>query len=240
MVVIALAIPVIIISLYWLYMSPFSQLFGKFPYKAKTKEKVIALTFDDGPNDPFTSELLDYLAKEKIKATFFVVGNAAEQHPLVVKRIITDGHVIGNHSMSHRFTNYFRDPTFAKEIIKNQEILHKLTGKKPALFRPPWLMRQPALLKTVKKLDMHPVGGEFCSNLEVFQVASQKIAQDTMKKIRPGSIIIFHDGYDGKGGNRRQTIDAVKLLVPELKKAGYTMTTVDKLLKIPAYQQVVK
>lgn len=221
-------------------MSPFSQLFGKFPYRAKTNQKVIALTFDDGPNDPFTTELLDYLAKEKVKATFFVVGSCAERYPNTVKRIVKDGHIIGNHSLSHKFTNYFKNPSFRTEITKNQDIIYKLTGKTPALFRPPWLMRQPMILKTVKKLGLSPVGGEFCSNLEVLQVSSKKIASDTMKKIRPGSIIIFHDGYDGKGGNRRQTIDAVKQLIPELKKAGYTMTTVDKLLDIPAYQSMVK
>lgn len=230
----------LVVILYWLYMSPFSQVFGRFPYKASTTKKAIALTFDDGPNEPFTSQLLDYLDEQKVRATFFVVGDCASKYPEVVKRIIKAGHVVGNHSQSHKFGKYFSQPGFAHEIAMAQTTISELIGKTPALFRPPWLLRQPWLLKTAKQAGLQVVSGEFCSALEVMQVDGAKIAHATLSKVHPGSIIIFHDGFDARGGNRAQTIAAVKQIIPELKKTGYSFVTVDELLNVPAYQKVVE
>lgn len=233
-----ITIPLVVIALikYWLFMSPFSQTFGAFPYRGKTNKKVIALTFDDGPNKPFTNELLDFLKEENVKATFFMVGVCVNKHPELAKRAIVDGHVIGNHSYSHKFTKYFTDLTFDNEIAMAQQTISSIIGKKPALFRPPWLLHHPWILKTARKHGLVTISGEFSSSLEVAQVDGAKIANTTIKKVRPGSIIIFHDGFDAKGGNRAQTIAAVKLLIPKLKADGYSFITVDKLLNIAPYQ----
>lgn len=221
---------------YWLFFSTYSQVFGKYPYKAHTSKKVVALTFDDGPNEPYTSQIVDFLNSKNIKATFFQVGDCVKRYPNVSKNIITSGHVIGNHSMSHLFRNYFKIALLKNEITSNQLIIQKYTGKTPALFRFPWLFRQPWLLQFLKENNLHPISGVFCHAFEVFQIDAHRIARRAIAKARPGAIIIFHDGKEGRGGNRQQTVEAVKITVEELSQRGYTFVTVDKLLGLPAYK----
>lgn len=221
---------------YWLCMSSFSQLFGKVPYKANTTDKVIALTFDDGPNEPYTSQILEYLAGEGIRATFFQVGACVQRYPEISKKMIDAGHVIGNHSLSHLFRNYFTSLSFEHEIVANQQILEKHLGRTPALFRSPWLFRQPLLLKNLRKHGLLPISGVFCHALEVFQPDARRIAKRAIAKAKPGGILIFHDGIEGRGGDRQQTVNAVKLTVAELKKRGYSFVTVDALLGVTPYQ----
>ena len=225
-----------IFLLYWLFMSPKSQLFGEYRWKAETNNKIVALTFDDGPNEPYTSQILDILDKYKVKATFFQVGTCIEKYPKITRRIFSSGHTIGNHSLSHEFHNYFLSFNFKHEILENQAILQKYIGNTPALYRSPWLWRQPFMLKTVRTLGLTPISGKFCHPLEVMQIDGKKIANKAIKIAKPGSIIIFHDGRDGKGGNRGETVKAVDIVIDRLIKDGYELVAVDKLLGIPAYQ----
>ena len=234
LLILGVFIGVIIVS-YWLFMSPFSQVFGRYPWRVKINEKVVALTFDDGPNEPYTSEIANFLEKKQIKATFFQVGECIKRYPNVTKRLDNEGHVIGNHSAHHRFIDYLLHPSYKQEIIMNQAIIAKLIGKQPRLFRSPWLWRQPWLLRNLRKLSLQPVSGQFCHVFEIFQPAGQRIAKRTIAKIKPGTIIIFHDGYDAKGASRKQTVMAVKITVNELLNQGYKFVTVSELLKIPAY-----
>lgn len=220
---------------YWLFMSSYSQIFGYVPYRGKTTKKVIALTFDDGPNEPYTSQIVDFLNSQNIKATFFEVGKMVKRYPEITKIIVDSGHVVANHSLSHEFHKYFIDPHFTQEVVANQQIIAKVIGKKPALFRSPWLFRQPLLLRTLKQNGLQPVSGVFCHALEVFRPSPQRIAKRAIKKARPGAIIIFHDGIEGKGGNRQQTVEAVKITVAALQAQGYSFVTIDKLLGVPAY-----
>ncbi len=234
-ILISIAILAFCWGVYWTHASPYSQFFGRFPYRAKSAEKQIALTFDDGPNGEFTSALLDILKTQSVPATFFVVGKAVAVHPDLAKQIVQDGHVIGNHSYDHVFLNYLKAPRFEEQIQSTQEIIKKTTDKKPALFRPPWLYRQPALFSTLKRLHLQPVSGVFCHPFEVGQISAERIARAAVRRARPGGILIFHDGHDGHDGNRQQTIEAVRLTIEQLKRQGYKFTTVDKLLAVPAY-----
>lgn len=236
MIVLCLLIAAIAV-IYWLFFSPYSQLFGRFPYKKMDeKNKIIALTFDDGPNDPYTSQILDFLEAEGIKATFFIVAKAAVANPETTKRMMAAGHVIGNHSNTHRFTKYLYQPSFKQELISSQEIFHSVLGKKPALFRPPWLFRTPLLLNSVRLHGLQPISGVFCNNLEVFHVGAQSLARTAIKRSKPGVILIFHDGYNGKGADREQTVEGLKLSVKHLKEKGYSFVTVSELLGCKPYQ----
>jgi peptidoglycan-N-acetylglucosamine deacetylase len=220
---------------YWFFMSSYSQFFGHFPWRGKTQDKIVALTFDDGPNEPYTSEIVDFLNRRGVKATFFQVGSCVEKYPGTTKKIIESGHVVGNHSLSHAFHTYVTHPSFYDEITKTQAIIKKHTGKTPALFRPPWLWRQPLLMRTLHRCGLTPVSGEFCHSLEVFQIDGRRIARATLRKMRPGSILIFHDGFDARGGNRAQTVQAVKITVDQLLKEGWKFATLDSLLGVKAY-----
>jgi len=221
---------------YWLFMSPYSQVLGRYPYRKKTKEKIIALTLDDGPNEPYTSDLADFLRDRGVKATFFEVGECVKRHPDTSRRLLADGHVIANHSVSHQFHRYLEQLNFAQQIEQNQEIIEATIGKRPALYRSPWLWRQPWLFATLRRNGLQPVSGTFCHVFEVAQIPAERIAKRALAHAKPGAIIIFHDGVEGKGGNRAETIGAVKIFVDTLLKDGYRFVTVDELLGVPAYQ----
>ena len=231
-----LAVAVLAGIIYWLFLSPYSQIFGKFPYKIKTEHKVVARTFDDGPNEPFTSQIIDYLDSKNIKATFFQVGKCIERYPETTSKIFRSGHTIGIHSFSHRFGTYFSQPTYSAEIERTNALIKKQIGKEPVLFRPPWLWRQPLLFSKLSKLELLAVSGEFCSSIEVFQPSARLIAKHALAKSKPGLILIFHDGYNSKGADREQTVEAVKIVVEELLSKGYKFTTVNDLMGIGAYK----
>jgi peptidoglycan/xylan/chitin deacetylase (PgdA/CDA1 family) len=221
---------------YWLLMSPFAPSSRNYPTRGPAAERVVALTFDDGPNEPYTSQILDILAARGIRATFFQVGRCVERHPEVARRAFDAGHVLGNHSLSHRFGTYLRPRAYEREVARTQRILTRVTGRTSALARTPWLWRQPALLQMLRRNDLHPVAGEFCHALEVFQPSGVRMARRAIAKTRPGSILIFHDGFDGRGGNRAETVIAVRETIEGLLARGYRFVTVDELLGVPAYQ----
>lgn len=229
-------VPLACAGLYWLFMSPYSQLFGHYPYRGQRADRVVALTFDDGPNEPYTSQIADYLASRRIRATFFQVGRCVERFPETTARLAAAGHVIGNHSYAHAFHAYLLPGRLRREIARTQQLLRDRLGRTPALYRSPWLWRQPALLRTVRGAALQPVSGEFCHPLEVLQPDAARIARRAVAKVRPGSILIFHDGFDGRVANRAETVQAVRLTVEELLHRGYRFVTVDSLLGVPAYQ----
>jgi peptidoglycan/xylan/chitin deacetylase (PgdA/CDA1 family) len=220
---------------YWFMMSPYSQTLLRFPYRGPDDRREVALTFDDGPNEPYTSELADYLDEQRIPATFFQVGKAVLRHPEVTTRLASAGHVVGLHGHTHDFPQYLRRHTLADELDRGMAAFAEL-GIRPALYRPPWLLRIPALPGLLHHHGLQVVSGEFCHLLEVAQPSPHRIARQALRVTRPGSMLIFHDGYDGKGGDRAATVAAVKQLVPHLRSHGYTFTTVDRLLDVPAYQ----
>jgi len=224
----------LIFFIYYLFFSSTSQVFGRAFFRVKTQEKVIALTFDDGPNEPYTSEILDILKKYNIKATFFEVGKNIEKYPKTTERIFKEGHVIGNHTYSHSIKKPLFHPSLEDEISKTQEIVYKITGKSPILFRPPWLFREPFMKKSLKKYNLIMITGSFASDFEVLQPKYnyKRIANDAIKKAKPGAILIFHDGYNAEGGYREDTVKALPIVIEKLKKEGYNFVTVPQLLKL--------
>jgi peptidoglycan/xylan/chitin deacetylase (PgdA/CDA1 family) len=217
---------------YWLLMSPYSQVLGPFPYRALGTERVVALTFDDGPNEPYTSEIADFLDQHDIKATFFQVGRAVDRCPQVTARLAASGHVIGHHGYAHQFGRYVRRVSLADDMQQGLDSFAAL-GLRPTLYRPPWLLRIPALRDIAGEHRLRVISGEFCHAFEVFQPAPERIARRALAKAGPGSILIFHDGFDGRGGNRASTVAAVKIVVDGLIRRGYHFTTVDRLLDAP-------
>jgi len=213
-----------------------SQVFGPFPYRGATQERVIALTFDDGPNEPWTSRLLDVLAAREVPATFFQVGRCAERHPEVTRRVLAEGHVLGNHSLSHRFRGYLTEPGQDEEIRGGQEILHAIGGVVPLLYRPPWLCHWPWVLDGVARAGSAVASGTFVHPLEVLQPPAPRLVAGALRRARPGGMLILHDGREARGGPRAQSVAAVGPLVDQLRIRGYRFTTVDRLLGVPAYR----
>lgn len=221
---------------YWTLLSPHSQIMGSFPYRGNRSDQVIALTFDDGPNEPFTTQIGEFLASKAIRATFFQVGRCVERFPEATERLIQQGHIIGNHSYSHEAMKCLAPRLQRQQTEATQQILQRVIGRSPALYRPPWLLRTPALQATLRSHGLRPISGDFCHPLEVFQVSPLRIARRALAKAGPGAILIFHDGFNSHQADRSKTVQAVKIVVARLIRQGYLFVTVDELLDIPAYQ----
>ncbi len=216
-------------------LGPTSQVFGTFPYRAWSGERTVALTFDDGPNEPWTSRLLDTLADKGVPATFFQVGRCARRHPEVTRRVVAEGHVLGNHSESHTFSRYATEPTQRREVERGRATLHEVSGRAPLLYRPPWLCHWPWVLRGIADTGSQVVSGTFASPLELFQPRPEVLVAGAVRRARPGAIVILHDGREARGGDRRSSVAAVGPLVDRLRDTGYSFTTVDRLLGVPAY-----
>ncbi len=221
---------------YWFTASQWSQALGRFPFRAQTTEPVVALTFDDGPNEPWTSRLADVLAAHQVRATFFQPGACAERYPDTTRRLVAEGHTVGNHSFHHDIRRLVRRPDLAEEIERTQEVLAPLVGGTPALYRPPWLFRHPGLFAELDAHGLTPVGGEFCHPLEVFQPDPRILVDGILRRARPGLIIVCHDGYNATGAPRDATIAAIDRVIPLLKQRGFGFATVDDLLGVPRLQ----
>lgn len=219
------------------YFVPTSPVFGKVYYKGSSAEKTVALTFDDGPNEPYTSEILDILDKYGIKATFFVIGQNVEEYPAVAKRIIQEGDVLANHSYSHQANHALTDYG-AKDMDKAEEVIFKTLGIKPHLYRPPHGKKTPWELDEVKDQKMIEVTWDVAAP-ELNKTSAVSLADKIVGKVKPGKIILLHDGYgtshNTSKANKSLTVEALPLIIEKLQAEGYSFATVPELLDVPAY-----
>ena len=197
--------------------------------KAIIKEpllKPIALTFDDGPWEKSTSQVLDLLKKNKIQATFFVVGRQAERYPQLLKQIVSDGHALGNHTWSHQY-HMFNQATAAHEIDKTAELVYKTTGVKTTLFRPPggFLNNGLAAYAHQKK---YAVVMWSADSLDWRYHVPQTLIDRVLREAQAGGIVLMHDG----GGDRSKTVQALPEIISQLRKRGYSFVTVPELLEM--------
>jgi peptidoglycan/xylan/chitin deacetylase (PgdA/CDA1 family) len=199
------------------------------------KPKRIAITLDDGPNEPYTSQLLDFLDEAGVRVTLFQVGRCIERYPETTMRAYAAGHVIGNHSFTHQFHKYLVQPRMIREIDSTQKLIHSLIGRTPLLLRAPWFMHTPGLRGTATDRSLSFVTGALPHPIEILQPKASSIAGHALKHAGDGAILIFHDGYRWRRGFRGHTIEAVKVVVTELKRQGYTFVTANELLNVPAY-----
>lgn len=195
----------------------------------KTDQKIIAITFDDGPEPGITERVLDVLKKHQVKATFFLIGHKAELYPELVQRIIYEGHVIGNHTYSHTARNTISSTNKIKsELEKTSEILYQITGLKTKLFRPPFGVTNP-MIGTAAKEHFLTIGWSIRSLDTLSSKTREEIYQRIIKRLHPGAVLLLHD--------RCQEADRLlELVLQDLESKKYTTTTVDNLFNIHAYE----
>lgn len=203
------------------------QVFGELYARVETPEKVVALTFDDGPSPANTPAVLELLARHKVKATFFMVGRNIEAHRELAARVLAEGHQLGNHSYAHKRL-MFRSPSFIQEEISRTDVLLRQLGVQgEILFRSPF----------GKKLFVLPwlLARDHRKNILFDVVPGDTETQDAdvltsraLEATRPGSILLFHDGWGAKPG----TLEAVGRVLEQLKAQGYRFVTVSELLAL--------
>ncbi len=221
---------------YWRHASPYSQACGPFPYRGGTSARTVALTFDDGPNEPFTSQVASVLEARGVRGTFFQVGRCVRRHPRTTRDLLAAGHVVGNHSHRHALTRGWRVEDVVGEVVEAEAAFVDEAGISPLLYRPPWLVRTRPVLEALRGRGLQVVSGEFCHAWEPVQPPAAWIARRALAKVRHGGIVIFHDGYDDRGGDRSSTVAAVEIVVDSLLDRGFSFVTVDQLLGVPAYR----
>ncbi|ASA21856.1 polysaccharide deacetylase family protein [Paenibacillus donghaensis] len=216
-----------------------SQLLRKYPETIKTRgprSHSIALTFDDVPDPRFTPQLLDVLKKYRVKATFFVVGSRAEKHPELVRRMIREGHAIGNHSYTHPQFVKLSVNDFRMQIVHTENILQALAGYKPRLIRPPYGEISEQQLRWAKFGGYKLVNWNVDS-LDWKGLSKTQVRNNILSKAGKGSIILQHGG-GGRGSNLNGTIQALPEVINILRKRGYTFVTVPQLLQVSKNKQV--
>lgn len=155
----------------------------------------IYLTFDDGPDENITPRLLELLSKHEIKATFFVVGQKAARYPEIVLQIHKNGHAIGNHSYTHPHLIFKSKEIIEGEIKRTDKAVFEITGKRPTLFRPPHGQFGLAVLSVLKSTNHRMVLWSASSQDYKAKTSTEKIQARTKKYVRPGKIVLMHDGH---------------------------------------------
>lgn len=190
----------------------------------QTEEKIIAITFDDGPDPIQTPKVLKVLRERHIPACFFCIGNKIKGNEELLRQIIKEGHSIGNHSFSHSgYFPLYRLRRMHHDLITCQQDLEKVTGQPVQWFRPPFGVTNPTIAKAVRKLGVTPIGWNI-RTLDTQQPSPEKIIKRIKKRLVPGSILLLHDRMP----------DSDKLLVQILdfiEKEGYTVVALDKLMQ---------
>lgn len=204
-----------------------SPIFGRPITQLVTRDRAVALTFDDGPNPDATPLILDALKAHGVRATFFILGRHAERWPGLVRRVSDEGHAIGNHGYYHRKL-HFKSPRYVRTDLElGTEMIERAAAVRPALFRAPHGFRSPWVTAIARSLGQRTVGW----SLGVWDSARpgvDVIAERTVSGARPGSILLLHDGdgYDA-AGDRMQTARAVPLIVERLLARNYRFALFD-------------
>jgi peptidoglycan-N-acetylglucosamine deacetylase len=212
-------------------MWPDSRLFGK-ALTAPARPGELALTFDDGPNKTWTPKLLDLLASNDVRATFFLLGNHAEAEPELVRRIAAAGHVIGNHSWSHPNMARSSPENTREELQRTQNLLEQLTGSAIKFFRPPFGGRRPAVFRIAREMGLQVVLWN-AMTADWSDPSPERIAQKLTERIvrlrQMGSAanIVLHDGgHDDPAANRQASVAAAERLI-RWHKGTHKFVTLD-------------
>lgn len=200
----------------------------------KHTEIGVSLTFDDGPDERYTPKVLNILKRFQVKASFFLVGKRVERYPDIVRRILEEGHDIGNHTYSHPMSPIFDYKVIEREIKSTDRIIEKVIGRKPKLFRPtwsPWHVNHKKMFNIAKRLGCHSVGWSVSSVdwLGIKGIIKHKILN---RKINQGEVFLFHDGAEKSVFPKREaTVTMLSEILQALYRRNIRPFRLSELLK---------
>ena len=211
---------------------PTSQLFGRTLIAGDDADEV-ALTFDDGPNDAATLQLLEVLARHGVRATFFNMGSFARQRPEIVRQVASAGHLLGNHTMSHPKLSTQSASRVRQELADCNAVLEDITGEAVKFFRPPFGARRPYVLHAARELQLTPVMWNV-TGYDWNPIGEDGILANLNKGIERnsmhgrGSNLLLHDGgHRAMGAARMDTVRAVDRLLSAHRGTAIRFVTVD-------------
>ncbi len=194
----------------------------------KTQKKIIALSFDDGPDAINTPNILQLLKNNNAKATFFCIGSKIEENKAILQQTYDEGHIIGNHSFSHQFWfDMLSKNEMIAELAMTDEVISKVIDKTPKLFRPPYGVTNPNLAKAIVDGKYTPVGWSVRS-LDTVIKDEQKLLKKVINKLKPGAVFLFHD-------TSATTLAILPAFLKYVKSNGYEIARLDEMLNLQAY-----
>ena len=226
---------IIFLFIIWLTLTIIGSFHIRWNYFLKAKhsrnqvgDKVIALTFDDGPNSNYTLKVLDLLKEYNAKATFFCVGKNVERHPDILKKIIKEGHLIGNHSYNHQNSfGFLSTKKVIEELYQTKKIIKDIVDVEVTFFRPPFGVTNPNIAKAVKKLNLNTFGWSVRS-YDTKAKDPIKTYQKIISQVNKGDIILMHDSSE-------LSVIVLEQILIYFDKNYFKTITLDKLFNMKAY-----
>ncbi len=205
---------------------PQLRLFGPFVCRGDVSRRRVALTFDDGPDNQSTPELLDLLRAERVPVTFFCIGRNVTAQPELTARIVREGHLLANHTYSHsNATNFFGVEKLVEEMTRTQSAIRDAAGVTPAFFRPPMGLSNPRVFKAATAVGLRVIGWT-ARGFDTQCSTPHRIVRRILRGVEPGAIILLHDGKIPAD----RLLATVKLLLAKLRERGYECVRLDTIL----------
>lgn len=227
---------------YELFEQPTNQIFGRTFSRGPSNERVVALTYDDGPNPPYTGRILDVLEQEHVHATFFVVGRAVRAYPALVRREVRDGDAVGNHTWDHRHLIVLTPAAVRTSLTRTDAAIFAAAHIHTHLMRPPFGARDWIVMHVARKLGYTVVMWSVPLARDWEYPPARVIAQRILPHVVDGSIIVLHDGNRGQicgpkhlpphVCDRGSDIQATRIIVHQLKSESYRFVTIPQLIAL--------
>jgi peptidoglycan/xylan/chitin deacetylase (PgdA/CDA1 family) len=224
-------------GLAWASVAPTNRLWGPIHFRGPASGPArYALTFDDGPTAESTRAILDTLGELQVKATFFVIGANARKNPDLLRRMHSEGHIVGNHSLNHHHLSMFRGSRYwQNELTETDSIIQEVIGVRPAMFRPPMGVKFFYMMNAARSRGQAVITWSR-RGVDGISTTSDRILQRLVPYTRAGDVLLLHDGLEPQ--SRRDpspTVAAVRPLIVGLRNRGLEPVPLDSFLQLPAY-----
>jgi len=212
-------------------MWPTSQVYGRTFLGLQPGSRQLALTYDDGPNDPYTERLLEVLERHQVKATFFLIGRFVKQRPDLARAVVGAGHVIGNHTWDHPNLIFCSVAELRRQLQQTQQAIFDATGVEAKLFRPPFGGRRPDTLSVARSLGLQPVMWNVtCRDWKA--KSAEEIVGHAERQMCGGDVILLHDGeFHRIGVDRSRSVEASDRILSRYKGKGYEFVTIPQMME---------
>ncbi len=212
-------------------MSPTSQLYGRTFIGLGPGSRLLALTYDDGPNDPYTWRMLEVLERHQVKATFFLIGQYVQQKPEIARAVVAAGHAIGSHTWSHPNLIFQQVTELRRQLVQTRQAILDATGVETKIFRPPFGGRRPATLRTVRAFGLQTVMWNVtCCDWKA--KPADEIVAHAERQIRSGDVILLHDGSHVRMGvDRSRSVEASDRILSRYRGEGYEFVTIPEMME---------
>jgi peptidoglycan-N-acetylglucosamine deacetylase len=211
-------------------MAPTGQWYGRNFHRLSRGSKKVALTYDDGPNDPYTLQLLEVLARHNVKATFFMIGEFVCQRPEIARAVLEAGHAIGNHTFSHPLLIFKSASTIRRQLADCQGAMQDALGVSATIFRPPFGGRRPEVFRIARKLGLQPIMWNV-TGYDWNAKSVDEIERKVTRQMRGGDVILLHDGgHLEMGTDRSHTVAVTDRIIRRYQQQGREFVTIPQMM----------